>query len=271
MDDKNLEKNLENKIDKIINAMELLVVAVEHGKGDSGYMSNSRFARRIKDGGNDYLYTEWKDLTKSQIEDFKRLLEKERKAFKDHIDKLNEELADTNNKVTAERRKEIDEEIKKENERVKKHDKILNKPSAKKFQREYEERNNPVSNRNLREKWRDIKGTEEGKKYRDYKDFSTYKKDEAQYHQSSSERDDLRRRLANSGIGDTAFGRYGQKVFDIQQRAADLGNFANYLNHGGAQKFASAFGGGKAGAKVAAALGKFSKGLGLASKMLGGP
>lgn len=271
MDDKNLEKNLENKIDKLINAMELLVDAVERGKGDSGYMSNSRFARRIKDGGNDYLYTEWKDLTKSQIEDFKRLLEKERKAFKDHIDKLNEELADTNNPVTAERRKEIDKEIKKENERIKKHDKILNKPSAKKFQREYEERNNPISNRNLREKWRDIKGTEEGKKYRDYKDFSTYKKNEAQYHQSSSERDDLRRRLANSGIGDTAFGRYGQRVFDRQQRAADLGNFANYLNHGGAQKFASAFGGGKAGAKVVAGLGKFSKGLGFASKLLGGP
>lgn len=271
MDDKNLEKNLENKIDKIINAMELLVVAVERDKGDSGYMSNSRFARRIKDGGNDYLYTGWKDLTKSQIEDFKRLLEKERKAFKDHIDKLNEELADKNNTVTAERRKEIDKEIKKENERIKKHDKILNKPSAKKFQREYEERNNPVSNRNLREKWRDIKGTEEGKKYRDYKDFSTYKKNEAQYHQSSSERDDLRRRLANSGIGDTAFGRYGQRVFDRQQRAADLGNFANYLNHGGAQKFASAFGGGKAGAKVVAGLGKFSKYLGFASKLLGGP
>ena len=265
------DKNLENKIDKLINAMELLVDAVERGKGDSGYMSNSRFARRIKDGGNDYLYTEWKDLTKSQIEDFKRLLEKERKAFKDHIDKLNEELADTNNPVTAERRKEIDKEIKKENERIKKHDKILNKPSAKKFQREYEERNNPVSNRNLREKWRDIKGTEEGKKYRDYKDFSTYKTNEAQYHQSSSERDDLRRRLANSGIGDTAFGRYGQRVLDRQQRAADLGNFANYLNHGGAQKFASAFGGGKAGAKVVAGLGKFSKYLGFASKMLGGP
>ena len=265
------DKNLENKIDKLINAMELLVDAVERGKGDSGYMSNSRFARRIKDGGNDYLYTEWKDLTKSQIEDFKRLLEKERKAFKDHIDKLNEELADKNNTVTAERRKEIDKEINKENERIKKHDKILNKPSAKKFQREYEERNNPVSNRNLREKWRDIKGTEEGKKYRDYKDFSTYKTNEAQYHQSSSERDDLRRRLANSGIGDTAFGRYGQRVLDRQQRAADLGNFANYLNHGGAQKFASAFGGGKAGAKVVAGLGKFSKYLGFASKLLGGP
>lgn len=81
MDDKNLEKNLEKKIDKLINAMELLVDAVERGKGDSGYMSNSRFARRIKDGGNDYLYTEWKDLTKSQIEDFKRLLEKDQKAL----------------------------------------------------------------------------------------------------------------------------------------------------------------------------------------------
>ena len=264
----NTNDNLDKKIDKLINAMELLVDAVERGKGDSGYMSGSRFARRIKDGGNDYLYDTFDELTYDYADVLRKKFKEEVKKLEQRLKEIDDELFDPS--LTQ---KEIDELHKKAN-RVRKEKKKAEKKihrlntDANYAENYYNNNERPDSEKNLNEAWSKLR---DKSAYRDINDFKESKRREYAYHNKSNERDELRRRLANSGLGDTAFGRYGQKMFDRQQRAADLGNFANYLGHGGASKFSSMFGGGAAGMKAAAGLGKFAKGLGVASKMLGGP
>ena len=270
----NNNDNLDKKIDKLINAMELLVDAVERGKGDSGYMSGSRFARRIKDGGNDYLYEKWEKLSNDEIKNFKdNIINSLKKQVKDLNKELKDVYKDLNDpSISEKRKKKLDkhkESLKRKRDNARKK---LNSIDDKYIKNEYEQEYNPVSNRQLKKQWNAIKDSEEGRNYRSFSDFKKSKKESANYHQISNERDEARRRLANSGLGNTAFGRYGQKMFDRQQRAADLGNFANYLGHGGAKKLGyGMFGKGKAGEAVVAGLGKFSKGLGFASKLLGGP
>ena len=78
--------------------------------------------------------------------------------------------------------------------------------------------------------------------------------------------------IARSGFENTGVGRYAQKIINRNQRFADMGNFANKLKTGGAEKISAAmFGSGKAAAFAAKGLGTFGKGLGFATKLLGGP
>ena len=265
----------EKKIDKLISAIELMVDAVEHN--DSRSVSSSMFTRRVRNGDNDYSYRRYSELGKSEIENFKKGFERRIENYKKELDEIDEELKSVNNELNSNlsknkrrkiqrRKKTLENNRRSTEERVRRAKSIINNP-----EHEYEQEHNPVSNRNLKREWNDIRNSDEGRKYRGFRDFKQSRRDESAYHTSSSERDNIRRRLANSGLGDTAFGRYGQKMFDRQQRAADLGNFANYLNHGGAAKIGGMFGGGKATANVIAGLGKFSKGLGFASKLMGGP
>ena len=95
-------------------------------------------------------------------------------------------------------------------------------------------------------------------------DFETYKG-------NTSDRNEASNMIARSGVGNTRMGRYAQTIIERNQRFADMGNFANQLQVGGASKIGKAlFGNGKMGAVATGALGGFGKALGFASKALGG-
>jgi hypothetical protein len=261
--------NLDKKIDKLINAIEFLVDAVERGKGDNGYMSNSRFVRRIKDGGNDYLYKEFEELGQDDIEKIRdEIISNYQKGIKKANRKFNQLRKDLDKASTQsekdEIRRKINENERKKNE-LKRNKKKISNTDIEDYYNNYVRED---SDYQLSKRWKEL-GKNEKKHYKDEQDFKNSEREKFKYHQTSNERDEVRRRIANSGLG--TVGRYGQKMFDMQQRAADLGNFANYLNHGGASKIGGMFGGGKATANVIAGLGKFSKGLGFASKLMGGP
>ena len=263
--------NLDKKIDKLINAMELLVDAVERGKGDNGYMSNSRFARRIKDGGNDYLYKEFEELGQDDIEGIRNeIISNYQKGIKKANRKFNQLRKDLDKASTQSEKDEIRIKIKeterKKNE-LKRNKKNISNTDIEDYYNNYVRED---SDYQLSKKWKKL-GKKEKKHYTDEQDFKNSEREKFKYHQTSNERDEVRRRIANSGLGDTAVGRYGQKMFDRQQRAADLGNFANYLGREGASKIGGMFGKGGLGKGVTAGLGKFAKGLGFASKLMGGP
>ena len=269
----NNNNNLDKKIDKLINAMELLVDAVERGKGDSGYMSGSRFARRIKDGGNDYLYREFDELGKDEVSNIRNHLtggfRKRIKELEDDLKKIDKELSSSS--ISKTKRKKLNKQREEKSKKLDRNRALRDERSDENYIRDYYDRNREDSDRSLKRRWRML-SNDDRMNYRDREDFIKSERRKFSYHRNSNSRDDLRRRLANSGIGDTAFGRYGQRMFDRQQRAADLGNFANYLGHGGAKKLGfGMFGNGSVGKNVVAGLGKFSKGLGFASKLLGGP
>ena len=264
-------KKLEDKIEKLINSMELLIDAVGRGKGDNGYTSNSRFTRMVKNGGNSYIKREYEELTQDEMDEIHDSIVN---SYRNTVHKINEDIKKIDKKLgssnTSDEEK-IELRFKRRELWKKRREANQSKKnvSEEQIRREYEEEIRPDSDKNLHKKWEGLSAKDKAIHGNDEEKFKSYERKLYNYHTESDERDELRRRLSNSGLGNTAF---GQNVFDRQQRAADLGNFANYLSSGGgAQKFAKAVGGGKGMAKVTAGLGGFSKALGKASKLLGGP
>ena len=265
-------KAFEKKIDKLISAIELMVDAVEHN--DSRSVSSSMFTRRVRNGDNDYSYREFDELTRDEMDRIREVMvnnyERGLKRTYQEIEKINKALKkpsltdDARNELERRKRRLVNKQS-----RIESQKNSINDYDVRRY---YDNRERPNSAFQLNKRWENLSDNERNDYGNDRMRFINSERRIYDYHRESSERDNLRRRLSNSGLGNTAFGRYGQKMFDRQQRAADLGNFANYLRKGGAQKLGMGmFGGGKTGMTAAAGLGKFSKALGGASKLLGGP
>ena len=123
----------------------------------------------------------------------------------------------------------------------------------------------------LENNWKGFR-PEEKKKYNNKrKNYIESELEKQDYIASTKLRNEASNDIARSGFENTGVGRYAQKVINRNQRFADMGNFANKLKTGGAEKISAAlFGNGKTAAVAAKGLGAFGKGLGFVTKALGG-
>ena len=227
-----LKGNLEN-INKEIKsvAKKIRQKDIERGK------RQQQLAKGVDKKGN-ALTQQQKDTLLKEISD----LEEEKK-----------DLVNKKNELRKDKRKES-KNIKKINSSTKERERIYKTEHEKEIQRIKDEYAN---NKSLQRRF----GTEDK--------YVNYRVSKNNYIATTKNRNEASDLIARSGIGNTAFGRYGQTVIERQQRLSDIGNFANELKAGGAQKIGSAmFGRGKVGGVATKALGGFGKALGFTSKLL---
>ena len=217
--------------------------------------------------------TDFANLMNDVMNGLKRELSDLQKNFKDLSTKIQESSDELQNNTTltqqqiVEKKKELDDLKKKKEVQAKQIDR-LEKRIQGGSEREYERRHQV-------EKW------QEGKKF----DSSTpemqkmfgnsgnqirYGVNNANYSGESANRAEALRMIAESGLSNTGFGRFTQKLIERQQKIADIGNFGDKMSNGGAEILSSAmFGNGKMASVAAKGLGAFGGALSSVTKALG--
>ena len=277
----NSSNKIESKLDQLLNSIQIMLESMEK-RGRENYPAS--MIRHFNSGKNynqflrerkSFNSTDFANLMNDVMNGLKRELGDLQKNFKDlntNIEKTSDELQ-TNTTLTqqqiAEKKKELDD-LKKQKEGKAKQISRLEKRIQGGSEREYERRHQV-------EKWQegrryDSSTPEMQKIYGNSKNQTNHRVNNANYGGESSNRAEALRIIAESGLSNTGFGRFTQKLIERQQKIADIENFSNRMANGDAAKISSAmFGNGKMASVAAKGLGGFSKALGGAAKLLGGP
>lgn len=274
-----------SKLDNLIDKIELLVEVINKGGRSNRPVSmygslttnNSLFLEEREDLKTD----EFNRIMNKFIEGIKKEIE----ANKDFIDELTEEkkelkkllkkgknekgetLTDEEKEKIEKRSKKIDEELEKTRRDVrnKQRQKRELEKDEEKREKRYDKEHEKVIHELQKEYKNDSKLQQE---YGSFENYKGYLKEEKRqnYANSTNTRREASDMIAHSGLGNTKLGRAAQNVIDIRQRYADMGNFGNKLQNGGAETIAKAIGGGDG---TVSALKKFGGALKGVSKVLG--
>ena len=275
----NSSNKIENKLDQLLNSIQIMLESMEK-RGRENYPAS--MIRHFNSGKNynqflrerkSFNSTDFANLMNDVMNGLKRELSDLQKNFKDLSTKIQESSDELQNNTTltqqqiVEKKKELDDLKKKKEVQAKQIDR-LEKRIQGGSEREYERRHQV-------EKW------QEGKKF----DSSTpemqkmfgnsgnqirYGVNNANYSGESANRAEALRMIAESGLSNTGFGRFTQKLIERQQKIADIGNFGDKMSNGGAEILSSAmFGNGKMASVAAKGLGAFGGALSSVTKALG--
>ena len=261
--------NINNKIDKLVHSIELLIDVVE--KRGRANRPSSMYYVGTMDTGNNFL----RERGNFNSNDFNKTIDEFINELKDKLGGFQKELKETE-KIINDTAKFNNLSLKEQNELIDKQTKLKNKANnLGKAINGYE------NNSNKREKLFSHRHRQEiNRKRKEYNSLSSLAKSKydgeddyikssirrENYIGSTKNRNEASDMIARSGFGNTAVGGYGQTLIDRQQRIDDISNFADILQHGGAEKISSAIGGGKG---LTTMLSGFGKGLGGVMKFLG--
>lgn len=258
--------NTDKKLDQLIQSINTLAYIIERkGRTDSKtphYDDTFYYRGSMRSSGNNFL----RNRSSFNDTDFANLMDEAMKELEGEIEtikqtreSLEEQLKNTT--LTTEQRKELNEKLldleeheisleEAKNKNIKEVFKAKQKIEEKRLKQEYQA-------------FTDEKKALYGNKEQNYLNF---KIGQADYAGKSANRNEAIRMISESGLGNTAVGRYAQTMIGRNQRIADIANFGDVLQTGGAAQISQALGGGKG---MTAALSGLGKGLSTATKFLG--
>lgn len=251
----------DRKLDQLIHSIEILVDIVEKRGRTEMSSSMIRYAGH-KGGDNDFLRNRSSfnntDFVNLMDETMKEL-EGQLKIIKDTKTKLEEQLKDTS--LTKDKRDKINDKI----TEIEKEELEIEKRKRDGIEKEFKRRQK-LEEEKLKEEYKNFTDEKKALYGNDVKNYVNFKIGQADYLGATSNRNDASRMIAESGLGNTVFGRYAQTMISRQQRIDDIANFGDKLQTGGAEQIAQAMGGGKT---MVSALGGLGKGISTATKYLG--
>lgn len=275
----NSSNKIENKLDQLLNSSQIMLESMEK-RGRENYPAS--MIRHFNSGKNynqflrerkSFNSTDFANLMNDVMNGLKRELSDLQKNFKDLSTKIQESSDELQNNTTltqqqiVEKKKELDDLKKKKEVQAKQIDR-LEKRIQGGSEREYERRHRV-------EKWQegrkfDSSTPEMQKMFGNSRNQIRYGVNNANYSGESANRAEALRMIAESGLSNTGFGRFTQKLIERQQKIADIGNFGDKMANGGAEILSSAmFGNGKMASAAAKGLGAFGGALSSVTKALG--
>lgn len=253
--------NTDKKLDQLLSSIGNLIYILERKSNKDDPFSSVR--RGYTGEGEDKFLRNRSDFNST---DFNDLMNNVMKSFKDNLKDLNEDLRKINKELattTDSNRKKV---LQREKEKTKKSINKIKGRINKGSENEYERRNRAAKGQLIQEY--NSSTSEIKQRYGSAENYVNYKQRRNEYLESTKNRNDARRMVYESGLGNTTFGRFSNAAMDRQQKIADLSNFSERMKYGGSEKLASAmFGKGKGGI-VAKGLGGLGKAAGIASKAL---
>lgn len=255
----------DKKLDQLIQSINTLAYIIERrGRTDSSTShSGDTFYYRgtSQDKQNEFLRnlggfnnTDFVNLMNEAMKD----LEKQAEAATKLREEIEQQLRDTT--LTTEQRRKLNDEL---NDAIGKEIELQNAQNN--TLKEEFNRRQKIEEEKLRKEYQSFVD-EKKKLYGNEENYVNYKIGQADFAGATANRNEASRMIAESGLGNTAVGRYAQTMIGRQQRIDNIANFGDNLQTGGAQQIAQAMGGGK---MMTAALGGLGKGLSVATKFLG--
>lgn len=254
--------NLDKKLDKLLDSIKDLIYVVEkrERKDDTHYS----FRRGFNGSGENSFLNNRNTINST---DFDNLMNDVMKSLKENLKQFNEDLKRINKELATTTDNERKRTLQKEKARKKEGIRNVKKRIKDGSEIEYERRNRTAKGQLIHDY--NTSTNEIKQRYGSARNYVSYRQKQNEYLQGTSNRNDARRMIYESGFGDTSFGRIGRAAIDRQQKIADIGNFSENMKYGGAEKLASAmFGETKMGGRAAKALGGIGKAAGSVSKAL---
>ena len=255
-------QDLEKKIEQLLTSVQILAEVVEkRGRVDmpssmmrySSYSGNSE--NEFLRNRNQINSTDFANL----MNDVYQKLSDEFESTKDKIETYKEKLKDAT--LSQEEINKINNDIEEEQKKQSEIGKKLNKSSE-----EYFKELQKIREEKLREEFKSFSKEKKELYDNDEDNYVNFKIGEADFKGKSANRVNASRMIAESGLGNTAVGRYAQTMIGRQQKIDEIAHFGDILQTGGAEQLSQALGGGKL---TTSALKGFGKGLSTATKFFG--
>ena len=242
------------KIDELIDKISKLTTAMENGHIGGQDHGGKMYPYWRRNNSHEYTKT-YDELSEMEQAYYRDMRERRKQELEKEIQDLENHLSQLRSKRKEDQRKTLEELEKEEQLKAKKQEKkVTDSKESEKYYYDYK-----TKRVGSQAAW-DYMPKQEREKWGSFNRF----KQEGDFLQKSERREELSRKIYESGLGDTKAGRYAQSFLSRSERIQNLASFAGKASEKLASKAAS-----KGAGLAAKGLGAFSKGLGAASKLLG--
>ena len=248
--------NIDEKLDKLIDSINHLSVF---------------FSRRGREDRENHFYNYYGGNNSNKEQQFLRNLN----SFNDtdFINLMNEELK-KQKKIIDNLEKQLEDQTLSDDERRELEDKLYDVTSQKleletgnlKDLKKHFKRLRDIEEEKLKTEWDNLSQAKKNQYEDNFDNFKNFRIGQADFEGKTANRNKASRMIAESGLGDTSVGRYGQTLISRQQRLNEIGHFGDILQTDGAEEIAQAIGGGRL---TTSALKGFGRALSSTTKIFG--